>query len=753
MSSKAVRESTTSDDERALVVRIEAWLRSFSAELPVVVVPVFDAYADVLECVASLLRATPSGVPILVLDDGSTDMRISQDLSESGVQDSFLYIRKASNTGFVGTVNLAFNASAPHDVVVINSDVVVPLNWMERLKAAAYCRSNIATATPLTNHGSIVSIPNRNVPTRELPEGLTLEETDARIQESSLCLYPVIPTAVGHCTYFRRLSLDAVGCFDETFAPGYGEEVDFSQRALSAGLIHVLADDLFVFHRGSASFEDDGCSDRRQLQEQHERVIQQRYPWYHPWVSKASSDESTPLSLAIERARAAVGGYRIAFDATCVGGPITGTQILTLELIRAVAEERGFDAHIAAILHDGIPSRSMQGVNELVDEVLHTSDFEGMDLPCFDLVHRPFQISAEHELVFLRKIARRCVVSQLDLIAYSNPTCRSSPSAWMDYRELTCMTFDQADGIAFNSFDVAEDAVRRGLMIPDDRSYVAYNGVNHALSQVEPIAPAESRLFGGEPFILMLGTNFRHKNRVSVLKIFRALVDDHYWSGDLVFAGPNVLDGGSEDEEAQLLSNYPQLKDRVHYLGVVSEAEKRWLLANAALVVYPSNYEGFGLVPFEAAAMDTPALTTNSTSLREVLGDQVVYLKSLDPKAGAEAFLSLLVDAGLARQQIKAIQERGAYFTWDRVATRTWDFYTRILAMLPRHSYDDRTAERSSSPGGNRKKGTVAQGVSPWRRRLGWAFYLLFTQGFGALFQQMRNYFRWLWIRIQANRQ
>jgi glycosyltransferase involved in cell wall biosynthesis len=254
------------------------------------------------------------------------------------------------------------------------------------------------------------------------------------------------------------------------------------------------------------------------------------------------------------------------------------------------------------------------------------------------------------------------------------------------------------------------------------------------------------------PFVLMLGTNFRHKNRVYVLKVFRLLIEEHNWNGDLVFAGPNVLDGSSEKEEALLLSNYSQLKARVHYLGRVSEEEKKWLLENAALVVYPSNYEGFGLVPFEASVMGTPALATNLTSLSEVLGDQVLYLESLDPGEGVKKFLSLLSDSHLAQLQVTAIRERAAYYTWSKVAKRTWNFYERILEMPPRRSYDDCTVERSLSIEQKIKYSAAAQEVSSWRRRMAGGCYLFFTQGFGALFREIRNYVRWLWIRIQANR-
>ncbi len=60
----------------------------------------------------------------------------------------------------------------------------------------------------------------------------------------------------------RRSALELVGDFDEAFAPGYEEEVDFSQRCIRHGLSHVLADDVFVLHYGGGSFRYSGSGER-----------------------------------------------------------------------------------------------------------------------------------------------------------------------------------------------------------------------------------------------------------------------------------------------------------------------------------------------------------------------------------------------------------------------------------------------------------------------------------------------------------
>lgn len=720
---------------------VREWLNSFDSSAPLIVVPVFNAYEDVVECIQSLLKNTPPDVPVLVIDDASTDSRIASNLPLLATAERIRYLRKPFNTGFVDTVNLAFAWSAPRDVVVMNSDVVVPPDWLERLRTAAYYRSTIATATPLTNHGSIVSVPYRNQPISELIGGMTVEEIDARIRAISLRLYPVIPTAIGHCVYFKRSALDVVGYFDPVFAPGYGEEVDFSQRAALAGFSHVVADDLFVYHKGSRSFESRGQEARHRAQIAHENLIRQRYSWYADWSARAATETQSPLGRAIQRAQAALLGYRIAIDATCIGGPVTGTQVLTLELVRALATLPQPMMSLALIVNDHLDRSALLGVDQLVHEVVTLSDLRDWPQPRFDLVHRPFQFRSVAELALLRRVAQRLVVSQLDLIAFSNPGYEANPDEWERYRRLTRLVCSTADGVIFISQDAAQDARHQGIHVESERAFVIPPGLDHLHRTTASMVENESRL-PQLPFILMLGTDFRHKNRIYALRLLQALVRKYCWEGRLVLAGPNVAYGGSAEEEALLLQHSPELRSHVCYLGAVSQAEKQWLLKNASLVLYPSVSEGFGLVPFEAAAAGTPALTARVASLSEALGDEVIYLDTFDPEDGADLTWSFLTNAAVATRQVAAIQARMANFTWNAVAAQTLNVYWEILA-LPSRLHEEIVAPALSADPRHRLL-VESKALPSWRRRWALAFYIAFTEGLASLFREIRQYIRWL---------
>jgi GT2 family glycosyltransferase/glycosyltransferase involved in cell wall biosynthesis len=673
----------TADSDTELLNKIQDWLKKFPSIMPVVVIPVFNAYDDTIECLQSIIVGQVQSTPILLIDDASTDDRIQSILEPLSHKGQFLYVRKSQNSGFVGSANLAFTACNPHDVVIVNSDTVLPPGWLERMQEAAYSYSNIATVTPFTNNGTIVSLPYRNRPLYHLLKNMTVNQLDAKVASNSLKIRPIIPTAIGHCTYFKRYALEVVGYFDTAFAPGYGEEVDFSQRAVIAGFCHVVADDVFIFHKGSRSFGLNS-ENKRRLQEDHEQMLKVRYPWYHHWVKETQENSANSLATAINIAKNALLGYHIAVDATCLDESVTGTQVVTLELIKALGDTRPANTELSVIISDHVHFKVLAGLDKVVDKVERLSEVISRAAPTFDLVYRPFQISKESDLATLQKIAHYMVISHLDCIAFSNPSYFPNWEQWVDYRYITQLTFANADGITFISKNALKDALHQGLAIPEERTKVCYVGVDHQVFQSKEVAPATEVDLENQSFLLVLGTNFNHKNRLQTLKIYKALVDKYNWQGKLVYAGPEVQYGGSNGTEALEKLRFPYLANKIIQLGAVNEAEKQWLLKHANLLFYLSNYEGFGIPPFEAAQRGTPVLTTALSSLKEVLGEEVLYLEDMYPESAADLVYQLLTNKDLAHKQIAAIKNQANLYTWAETAKRTWDFLLEIVQSQPR---------------------------------------------------------------------
>jgi len=236
---------------------------------PTIIVPVFNALEQLGPCLESIARTVPVGTQIILIDDASTETRV-RPLLQSWVNEEKscrqLVIHE-QNKGFVATANHGLSL-ANTDVVLLNSDTEVTTGWLQRLADCLATDVSIATATPWSNNGEIVSIPDfcsaNSAPAD--PDAVA-----SVIASSGKPVYPEMPTAVGFCMAISLRAIRRIGLLDEaTFGRGYGEENDFCQRAEQAGMRNVLCDDAYVVHHGGASFgplglKPDKSSMRRML--------------------------------------------------------------------------------------------------------------------------------------------------------------------------------------------------------------------------------------------------------------------------------------------------------------------------------------------------------------------------------------------------------------------------------------------------------------------------------------------------------
>jgi GT2 family glycosyltransferase len=641
----------------------------------VVCIPVFGAVDDFARCLASVIAHTPAEVPVLVCDDHTPGSEIERHLdalaATGSVERDVLYVRRPRNLGFVGNVNAAFEQADPADVVVVNSDVVVGPGWLDGLRAAAYADETVATASTLTNHGTIVSVPGRNSPSPALPEGMEVDEAARRVRDGAGRTHPRLPTAIGHCMYVRRSALELVGPFDLAFAPGYGEEVDFSQRCVLSGLKHVLADDVFVYHRGSGSF-----GGAHPVQEAHERLIAARYPYYHPWVRTVSDRRGGPFSRALATGSRALTGLSITIDGTCLNEDIAGTQVQTMEVIRAIA---GAGARPRVVVPALLGEHWREELAAL-DAVTIASANDAAAPPPTDIVHRPFQILARSHLEFLHRLGERVIVTHQDLIAYHNPGYFPDYDEWRRYREATAQTMAVADAVVFISDHAAGEAMAEE-MVDERQVRVVPNGTDHASGSKpigEPRAPAGFDPDAGS-FLLCLGVDFKHKNRVFALDLYDELQRGG-WEGRILLAGPHASHGSSAADERAWLAAHPDAAAGVVVLPAVSEAEKQWLYGASSLVLYPTVQEGFGLVPFEAARAGVPCLFAAQTALAEVLPRDAARIVQWNARLSAAEALRLMSDEAERRAQVATILAAGERFTWRRTGELLMGVYERALA-------------------------------------------------------------------------
>jgi len=120
------------------------------------------------------------------------------------------------------------------------------------------------------------------------------------------------------------------------------------------------------------------------------------------------------------------------------------------------------------------------------------------------------------------------------------------------------------------------------------------------------------------------------------------------------------------------------LQHDIEFLGWVSEEEKIKLYNLADIFVFPSYYEGFGLPPLEAMACGCPVITSNTSSLPEVVGDAGIMVNPNDIDGLANAMYEVLTTDSLRQDMIKKGLERVKLFSWERTAKETYAVYAEI---------------------------------------------------------------------------
>jgi len=100
--------------------------------------------------------------------------------------------------------------------------------------------------------------------------------------------------------------------------------------------------------------------------------------------------------------------------------------------------------------------------------------------------------------------------------------------------------------------------------------------------------------------------------------------------------------------------------------------------SSASLLVYPSLYEGFGLPPLEAMACGCPVVTSNTSSLPEVVGDAAITVDPYDVDALTNAMREVLTNNGLRKEMVEKGLKQAKKFSWDKTAQETMEVYERM---------------------------------------------------------------------------
>lgn len=238
-----------------------------------IIIPVYNALDDLKLCIESLKKYVDfSKDRVIIVNDCSPDENVMPYLRTIESED-FVVLENEHNMGFSASVNAGMSYSSS-DVLLLNSDTIVTEHFADKIYRCAYSEEYIATVTPFSNSATICSLPE--VCRDNALDHDKIDLSAEIVEKLSRHKYPRIPVAIGFCMFIKRSVISKVGLFNaEVFQRGYGEENDFCYRCEQYGYKHVICDDAFVYHKGTASFSN---AQKAKLCEEHSRWLRKNYP-------------------------------------------------------------------------------------------------------------------------------------------------------------------------------------------------------------------------------------------------------------------------------------------------------------------------------------------------------------------------------------------------------------------------------------------------------------------------------------------
>jgi GT2 family glycosyltransferase/glycosyltransferase involved in cell wall biosynthesis len=268
-----------------------------------IVVPVYRGAEAARRCIESVLAATShEPFELIVVNDECPEIELVRWLRDHAERSQLTLIEQPQRQGFAAAVNRAAALHPERDLVILHSDVEVAHDWLDRLLAPAAQAPDVGTVAPFTNYGGIACYPSSNA-RNAMPEGQTLASLDLLFSRANAGASATVPLARGPCMFFRRRCLEAVGPFDGgPLGSDYGVELDFCLRASGAGFRHVLAADVYVWHRGEAAFG----AEAHGLAARSERALSRLYPHYAALrADLAARDPARPFQRSVDLLRLA----------------------------------------------------------------------------------------------------------------------------------------------------------------------------------------------------------------------------------------------------------------------------------------------------------------------------------------------------------------------------------------------------------------------------------------------------------------
>ena len=313
------------------------------------------------------------------------------------------------------------------------------------------------------------------------------------------------------------------------------------------------------------------------------------------------------------------------------------------------------------------PERSLKGYREFRTIVKHLNA---------DLVHIPNLFSVP------RALPCPYVMTVHDMLEHMS-RARGQTGFWRSVHfQLTKRTLSGAARI-FAVSNFTKNEIEKLFGIPPERIEVVYNAIDERFLHGHA-TEAERELIAQRyqvtyPFLLYAGRVSPHKNVVRMIEAFSALKtelerDQAFPDLKLIIIGDDL--SGNPDLRRTVVRSGVQ--NDVRFLGFVPIEVLRIFYDSAKIFVFPSLYEGFGLPPLEAMAHGTPVVTSNVSSLPEVVGNAAVLVNPENVFEIMRALHRVLLDQALRERMKERSYQQAAKFSWEKSVRRIVEVYRQI---------------------------------------------------------------------------
>jgi len=280
------------------------------------------------------------------------------------------------------------------------------------------------------------------------------------------------------------------------------------------------------------------------------------------------------------------------------------------------------------------------------------------------LVHFPM---VQQPILYQRAIVT--TMQDLTTLRFQNPTKNKYVfriKQWV-YRWVNLIAAKKSRAIITPS-EFVKDDVAKFAKINSRKITATLEAGDQLDATAEPVPELE-----GKQFIMYVGRPTPHKNLPNLIEAFASLKKEH---PQLVLVLAGKKDTNYRRIERSV--NRQEVPDVV-FTDFIPDSQLRWLYENCAAYVFPSFSEGFGLPGLEAMACGAPVVSSNTTSLPEVLGEAAHYFDPSDVEDIANSIHQVLSNKKLRESLVAKGYKQVKKYSWRRMAEQTLEVYNKVL--------------------------------------------------------------------------